>query len=223
METPGPKIYESIEDLPHTLPVFPLTGAMMLPRARLPLNIFEPRYLAMIDGALSANRVVGMIQPRPADPGTELPPLYDVGCAGRLTQFAETGDGRYLITLTGICRFRVKRELQVMTLYRQVEANWDGFENDLYPDESELPFERDSLVDALKTYFARFGQEVDWDALRAAPAEAMVGSLTAVCPFRPEEKQALLEAPTLRQRAEILVGLIEMAIAEDQGPTRSLQ
>ena len=153
----------------------------------------------------------------------EHPPLFDIGCAGRLTQFAETGDGRYLITLTGICRYRVKRELSVPTLYRQVEADYSEFEDDLFPDDSELPFERDSLIDALRTYFNRFGQQVDWDALRAAPAEAMVGSLTAVCPFRAEEKQALLEAPTLQARAEMLVGLVEMAIAEDQGPMRSLQ
>ncbi len=205
------------------LPVFPLTGAMMLPRARLPLNIFEPRYLAMIDGALITDRFVGMVQPRPSQPGTDYPPLFDIGCAGRLTQFAETGDGRYLVTLTGICRYRIKRELSVQSLYRQVEADYSEFEDDLFPDDSELPFERDSLIDSLRTYFNRFGQQVDWDALRAAPAEAMVGSLTAVCPFRAEEKQALLEAPTLQARAEMLVGLVEMAIAEDQGPMRSLQ
>jgi Lon protease-like protein len=218
----GPAIYESLEDLPPALPVFPLSRAIMLPRARLPLNIFEPRYLDMVDGALAGDRLIGMIQPRTSEFEQDRPALYDVGCAGRVTQFGETGDGRYLITLTGICRFRVARELSVTTLYRQVEADWSAFEADLVPDESELPFERQCLIDSLRTYFSKFGQKMDWQSMAAAPAEALVGSLAAICPFSVEEKQALLEARTLKTRAEILTSLIEMAIVADtpgrQGP-----
>ncbi len=219
---PGPVTYEAADDLPHAIPVFPLSRTIMLPRARLPLNIFEPRYLAMVDGALAGERVIGMIQPRTSEFERERPELFGVGCAGRITQFSETGDGRYLITLTGICRFRVARELSVTTPYRQVEADWRDFESDLSPDDSELPIERESLIDSLRTYFAKFGQQVDWQALKTAPAEALVGSLAAICPFSAEEKQALLEARDLKTRAEILTGLIEMAIVADtpgrQGP-----
>jgi len=216
----GPVTYESVEDLPPAIPVFPLSRTIMLPRARLPLNIFEPRYLAMVDGALAGDRLIGMIQPRASEFEQDRPELFDVGCAGRITQFGETGDGRYLITLTGICRFRVARELSATTPYRQVEADWSGFENDLSPDMSELPFERQSLIDSLRTYFSKFGQQVDWQSMAAAPAEALIGSLAAICPFSVEEKQALLEAKDLKTRAEILTSLIEMAIVADT-PGRS--
>jgi len=187
----------------------------MLPRARMPLNIFEPRYLAMVDGAMAGERIIGMIQPRTSEFEKERPDLFEVGCAGRVTQFSETGDGRYLITLTGLCRFKVARELSTTTPYRQVEADYAGFDADLSPDLSELPFERESLIDSLRTYFAKFGQQVDLASMGAAPAEALVGSLAAICPFSVEEKQALLEAKTLKTRAEILTGLIEMAIVAD--------
>lgn len=209
---PGPATYDTTDDLARVIPVFPLSRTIMLPRARLPLNIFEPRYLAMVDGALAGERLIGMIQPRTSEFERERPPLFDVGCAGRIVQFSETGDGRYLITLAGVCRFRVARELSTTTPYRQVEADWAGFEDDLSPDDSELPFERESLIDSLRTYFTKFGQPMDWQALRDAPAEAVVGSLASICPFSAEEKQALLEAPDLKTRAEILTGLIEMAI-----------
>jgi len=212
---PGPVIYESVLDLPAVVPVFPLSRTIMPPRARLPLNIFEPRYLATVDGALSGERMIGVIQPRTSEFENERPDLFDVGCAGRITQFSETGDGRYLITLTGVCRFRVARELLATTPYRQVEADWSRFESDLVPDASELPFERESLIDSLRTYFAKFGQPVDWQAMSAAPAEALVGSLASICPFSVEEKQALLEAIDLKTRAEILTSLIEMAIVAD--------
>jgi len=212
---PGPITYESLDELPRAIPIFPLSRVIMLPRARLPLNIFEPRYLAMVDAALSGERIIGMIQPRVSEYEAERPELFDVGCAGRLSQFSETGDGRYLISLTGICRFHVARALSATTPYRQVEADWAGFESDLNPDTSELPFERESLIDSLRTYFSKFGQQVDLAAMQAAPAEALIGSLAAICPFSAEEKQALLEAKDLKARAEILTGLIEMAIVAD--------
>jgi len=217
---PGPVTYENVEELPHAIPVFPLSRTILLPRARLPLNIFEPRYLAMVDGALGGERLIGMIQPRTSEFEQERPALFDVGCAGRLTQFGETGDGRYLITLSGICRFRVARELSVTTPYRQVQTDWNEFGDDLTPDLSELPFERQSLIDSLRTYFAKFGQQVDWQSMAAAPAEALIGSMAAICPFTVEEKQALLEAEDLKSRAEILTSLIEMAIVSDT-PGRS--
>lgn len=216
----GPLTYESVEELPPAIPVFPLSRTIMLPRARLPLNIFEPRYLALVDGALAGDRLIGMIQPRVSEFEQDRPELFDVGCAGRITQFGETGDGRYLITLTGICRFRVARELSTTTPYRQVEADWSSFESDLSPDMSELPFERQSLIDSIRTYFSKFGQQVDWQSMAAAPAEALIGSLAAICPFSVEEKQALLEAKDLKTRAEILTSLIEMAIVADT-PGRS--
>ena len=212
---PGPVTYEVISELPPVLPLFPLSRTIMLPRARLPLNIFETRYLAMIDSALAGDRLVGMIQPRTSEFEDERPALFEVGCAGRVTQFSETGDGRYLITLGGICRFRLARELPVTTPFRQAEVDFTEFENDLPPDDSELPFERESLIGSLRTYFAKFGQDMDWQALATAPAEAVVGSLSALCPFSVEEKQALIEAPDLKTRAEILTSLIEMAIVAD--------
>lgn len=214
---PGPRTYDSVEELPHAIPIFPLSRTIMLPRARLPLNIFEPRYLAMVDGALAGDRIIGMIQPRVSEFEQERPELFDVGCAGRITQFGETGDGRYFINLTGICRFRIARELSTTTPYRQVETDWSGFEGDLTPDMSELPFERQSLIDSLRTYFAKFGQQVDWQSMAGAPAEALIGSLAAICPFSVEEKQALLEAKDVKMRAEILTSLIEMAIVSDVG------
>jgi len=208
----GPVTFETLADLPQAIPVFPLCRVIMLPRARLPLNIFEPRYLAMVDAALAGERIIGMIQPRTSEFEKERPDLFDVGCAGRITQFSETGDGRYLITLTGICRFYVASELLATTPYRQVETDWALFEGDLDPDESELLFERNTLVTLLRAYFAKLGQQVDWKAFETAPAEALVGSLASICPFSAEEKQALLEAIDLKTRAEILTSLIEMAI-----------
>lgn len=219
----GPILSYAAEDLPPVLPIFPLPGALLLPRARLPLNIFEPRYLAMVDGALASDRLIGMIQPR-EDVRGDRPKLYDVGCAGRIVQFSETGDGRYLLTLAGVCRFRVARELSVTTPYRQIEAGWADFLADLEPAEDEDKVDRQDLLASLRIYFDRFGHKADWAGLESAPAEALVNSLSAICPFSPEEKQALLEAETLPDRADMLTSLVEMAIAEDTGrPNRPLQ
>lgn len=219
----GPVHHYDLQDLPTSLAVFPLPGALLLPRARLPLNIFEPRYLAMIDDALAGSRLIGMIQPREDVRGAS-PALYDVGCAGRIVQFSETGDGRYLLTLTGVSRFRVMSELTTTTDYRQVEPDWPPFLNDLEPADDEDAVDREQLLSSLRVYFERFGHKADWPGLHAAPAEALVNSLSTICPFSCEEKQALMEAETLADRGEILTSLVEMAIAEDTGqPNRPLQ
>jgi hypothetical protein len=209
--------------LPDVLPVFPLTGVLLLPRGRLPLNIFEPRYLAMTRDALAGERLIGMIQPSDASaapPGMSppgiagmSPPVYPVGCAGRLTQFSETDDGRYLITLTGIQRFRVREELPLLSGYRRVVPDWQSFARDRERP-AEPRFDRERLLRGLKGYFAQRQIEADFDAIDKAPGEYLVTSLAMACPFAPSEKQALLEAADLDARAELLTALVEMAAIE---------
>lgn len=215
MSEPYP--YRQPTDLPETFPVFPLTGALLLPRARLPLNIFEPRYLNMVDDALSSERLIGMVQP--ADPEADLaaPPLYPIGCAGRIISFAETEDGRYLITLTGVCRYRIKQELSSTTPYRQVVADFTAYRDDLRPAKDDKSVDRRRLLRVLKIYLEIQNLETDWESVERAPGEALVNSLSMICPFDPQEKQALLEAATLHDRSEILTALIEMANAPDVG------
>ena len=207
-----PRHYHSVEELPRTLPVFPLTGVLLLPRGQLPLNVFEPRYLAMVDTALAGPRLIGMIQPTEHESTGMKPPLSNVGCAGRLTAFGETDDGRYLITLTGICRFRVANELDVMTPYRQVQADYSEFAEDLLTADREIPRER--VTTALKHYVKRQQLKADWSSVTNAPAETLVNALAMLCPFEPTEKQALLEARTFDQRVETLIALLELSGAE---------
>jgi len=198
--------------LPHTLPVFPLTGVLLLPRGRLPLNIFEPRYLAMVEDALKTDRLIGMIQPTENGGRAPSPPMYPVGCAGRITQFAETDDGRYLITLTGVARFAVTEELTLgRGGYRRVVAEWDRFRRDC-EGEDEGTLDRPRLLNGLKAYFKLQEISANWDAIDATPDEKLVTSLSMICPFAPNEKQALLEAEDLTRRGEALIALIEMAI-----------
>jgi Lon protease-like protein len=218
----SPRPYQDMEDLPHALPVFPLTGALLLPRAHLPLNIFEPRYLAMVDTALAGNRLIGMIQPAEpeAEETSDKPALSSVGCAGRLTAFRETEDGRYLITLTGICRFRAGPELKVTTPFRQLQPDFSPYLDDLHPIElDEESFPRAELLEAFKSYLARRDLKADWDAAAEAPAETLVGALATLCPFEPPEKQALLEAKSWQARVETLIALFEMSGAEPSGGT----
>lgn len=200
-------------ELPAVIPVFPLTGAILLPKGQLPLNIFEPRYLRMIDDALAGSRVIGMIQPRENDEASK-PPLYDVGCAGRITSFQETGDGRYLISLHGLSRFRVATELGAATPYRQVGADYTPFAGDMSEDRSGAAVDRERLFDAMRGYFASEGLSTDWKEAGAAPTEALVNSLAMGCPFAPNEKQALLEAGTLADRADCLIALMRMSGGE---------
>jgi uncharacterized protein len=208
--------YHGPGDLPEVIPVFPLAGALLLPRGQLPLNIFEPRYLAMIDDALrSGLRLIGMIQPDPAHPGTEdKPGLYKIGCVGRLTQIAESGDGRYLIQLTGIARFRIEQELGVVTPYRQCRVDFTPFKNDFTARQGESEVERDSLLKALKAFLEANNLKADWQGIENAPNEALVNALAMMSPYGAAEKQALLEAPDLKTRAALLVAVTEIELAK---------
>ena len=212
--------YQKAEDMPGSIPVFPLDGALLLPGSQLPLIIFEPRYIAMIDDAMSGRRVIGMIQTAPG-PG-EKPNLSPIGCAGRLTSYSETGDGRYLITLTGICRFRVTQELACLTPYRQVKADYAAFEDDIAHHAGKKNPPRRSFMGALRHYLDKRGLQLDWKTAEQAPADALVASLSMALPFDPAEKQALLEAPTLQDRYETLVALLEIdgAAEPDDDPPR---
>ena len=197
--------------LPAILPIFPLTGVLLLPRGRLPLNIFEPRYLAMTRDALAGERLIGMVQPsNPAGSGSN-PPVYPTDCAGRITSFAETEDGRFLITLTGTSRFRIREELPLLEGYRRVVPEWREFARDL-ENEDEAGFDRDRLLRGLRAYFRQHQISADWDAVTAVPGERLVTSIAMICPFEPSEKQALLEAPDLDERARLLTTIVEMAV-----------
>jgi len=211
--------FRKVADLPQAIPVFPLDGALLLPGGQLPLNIFEPRYLNMIDDAMAADRLIGMVQTRGDD--RERPALAPVGCVGRITSFAETPDGRYMITLTGLCRFNLGDELPVRTPYRQVRARFEAFERDLGASAPPPVLDRPRFLRALARYLDHRGLGVDWETAETAPAEALVNSLAMGLPFDPIEKQALLEAATLDARADALVALLEIdAIGgdDDAGP-----
>jgi Lon protease-like protein len=211
-----------LDELPQVLPVFPLPGALLLPRGKLPLNIFEPRYLAMIRDAMASSQMIGMIQPRgiAEEDGHPIPDdasLYDTGCVGRITSFEESADGRYTITLTGLCRFDVTQEIEGREGYRRVMASYAPYEGDLLPADDRVPG-RDRLLGALRTYFEREGVAADWTAVTSSGDEPLVTALSMICPFGPEEKQALLEAPTIGRRTELLAALIEMAsLAKNDG------
>lgn len=208
----------SFEDLPATLPVFPLPGVLLLPRGKLPLNIFEPRYLNMARDALATDRLIGMIQPLPATGGTEAGSraLYRIGCAGRITQFQETDDGRFLITLSGVCRFVVEQEIASMRGYRRVIADWSQFAGDL-DDDCSADLDRGLLVSRLKRYFETQGITADWDVIKETPDDRLVTTLAMVCPFESSEKQALLECDSLKARASMMLALLDMAVAGASG------
>jgi len=216
--------YRRIADLPQMIPVFPLDGALLLPGGDLPLQIFEPRYLNMIDDVMAGDRIIGMIQTRPGG-DRERPKLSQVGCAGRVTSYAETSDGRYLITLTGVCRFDAGDELIIPTPYRQVRARYDRFEADLAEDEAtQAPAAaRSRFAKALKRYLNRRELDIDWETAQSAPLEALVNSLAMGLPFEPAEKQALLEAPDLAGRFETLSTLLEIDGEDGDDEGRSLQ
>jgi len=199
-------------DLPPVIPVFPLPGALLLPRGRLPLNIFEPRYLAMVDHAMRTSRLIGMIQP--CSGSAAKPSLFPVGCVGRVTSWSETGDGRFLITLTGVARFQIETELETATPYRQVQACYKAFPHDLEDCEGDVEIDRTRLAAGLRCYLRQHKIDADWSSIERAPAEVLINSLAMICPFDVAEKQGLLEAPTLCDRARMLTTLIEMAAAK---------
>src|SRR5262245_34446304 len=209
-------IYKGSADLPENIPVFPLAGALLLPRGQLPLNIFEPRYLAMVDDSLrDGHRLIGMIQPDPAhSPSEEHPVLFKVGCIGRITQLAESGDGRYLMQLTGVARFRVEEELKVATAYRQCRITCVPFADDFVARKGEDAVDRKALTEALAAFLKANNLKTDWQGIESAPNEALVNALAMMSPYGVPEKQALLEAPNLKARAEMLVAMTEMELAK---------
>jgi uncharacterized protein len=213
-----------VEDLPGEFPVFPLSGALLLPRGKLPLNIFEPRYLAMTEDALGQGRMFGMIQPDPTSPETERgPSLFRVGCLGRLTSFSETDDGRYLITLTGVIRFAIAAEIAMQRGYRRVRADVSAYLPDLAREARPIDLPRDTLLASLRSYFTHRGFDANWDAIKRLPDDMLVVTLAMVCPFEPAEKQALLEAPTEADLASTLLTLLKMgAVSQDQPGGRSV-
>ncbi|MDU8929265.1 LON peptidase substrate-binding domain-containing protein [Alisedimentitalea sp. MJ-SS2] len=204
------------QDLPEVISVFPLPGALLLPRSRLPLHIFEPRYLTMLEDALKTpERLIGMVQPFEAPDGSDT--LMTIGCAGRVTQFSETEDGRYMITLTGISRFRIVEEVEGFTPYRRAQVNWDGFDRDRAGKDRDPTFDRSRFMDLLHRFFAAKGFDTDWDTLKEADDELLINSLSMLLEFDPEDKQALLEAPSLATRRETLITLIEYALHGGNG------
>lgn len=218
------KDYNRPADLPQKLPVFPLPGALLLPRADLPLNIFEPRYLEMISDALSGDRIIGIIQPRDESDTSDRPKLMKVGCAGRITSYAETPDGRMLVTLTGVSRFSIKSEMTVTTPYRQVDANFKPFAIDLVMDLGANEVNRPALLTAFKDYLSANNMSADWSEINAASTEVLVNTLSLLAPYPASEKQALLEAPDLKTRADVLVALTEMALSKSfSGKRHKLQ
>ena len=212
----------TFEDLGTTISIFPLTGVLLLPRGCLPLNIFEPRYLNMASDALKTDRMIGMIQPTDGADTAENPKIYSTGCAGRIVSLEEHDDGRYLIMLKGTARFDIVEELETERGYRRVVPNWEPYAPDLEEPSGAIP-DRGKFLSSLRQYFDINSMDANWDAIEGAPCERLVNSIAMICPFEPSEKQALLEAPTLENRIEILAALINMAIMSNNGASNDKQ
>ena len=208
--------YNGPADLPEVIPVFPLAGALLLPRGHLPLNIFEPRYLAMIDAAFREDRLIGIIQPRD-ETTSATPDLAAVGSVGRITEFGETGDGRYIITLTGIARFRLIEEVTTSEPFRRARVSFQPFEVDFVPRYGEDEVDRNALIVTLRAFSDAKEVEIDWDSVDKAPTEALVNALSMMSPYGLKEKQALLEAPNLKTRSELLIAITEIELAGSDG------
>lgn len=220
------KRYQTIAELPPVLPVFPLPGALLLPRTELPLNIFEPRYLALFEDSMASHRVIGMIQPAIPAKGTaemDKPELTRVGCAGRITSYAETDDGRLLVALTGICRFEVEHELAVATPYRQLAVTYDGFAADLAVDNESRSVNRDAVLKAFRQYLEANNMSANWDEVAQIGTENLVNALSQLAPYPAPDKQALLEAPNVKARADMLIALTELALARTGNGAGTLQ
>ena len=205
------------EDLPTKIPIFPLTGVLLLPHGKLPLNIFEPRYLNMITAALAGHRMIGMIQPTGPNEGDQ-PDIYKTGCAGRITSFNESEDGRYLVTLSGLIRFDLAEELPLRDGYRVAVPDWSPYCDDL-AEETSAGVDRDRMLRALKGYFTVNDVDANWDAIKDTTTDRLVNALAMMCPFQPSEKQALLEALSLGDRANVMVALLEMALVANDEST----
>ncbi len=205
--------YRRTTDLPPRIAVFPLNGALLLPRGHLPLNIFEPRYLEMVEDAMSGSRVIGMVQIAKTGAPVDSPELQAIGCCGRITSYAEVPDDRLMITLTGICRFHIVDEIEVTTPYRQVAVSFDDFAGDLIPGSGQDEVDRGVLLKTFKAYLDANSMDADWNEISSASNETLVNALSMLSPYPPQEKQALLEARDLKARAEVLVALTEMNLA----------
>lgn len=212
--------YTAPSELATIIPLFPLEGVLLLPRCQLPLNVFEPRYLAMIDAALAGNRLIGIIQTAPEQPPLAVPgapEIVGVGCVGRITEIAESGDGRYLLNLSGVARFRIVAEVDAGTPFRQARVDYEAFRDDFTPNAGAEAVDRGALLRTLADYLDANRLEADWKSIKDAPNEALVNALAMMAPFGPREKQALLEAPSLASRAEMLIAVTQMAMARTGG------
>lgn len=220
----GNRRYETAKDLPGEIPVFPLSGALLLPSGQLPLNIFEPRYLAMVDAAIASDRLIGMIQPAlDATQGFAHPPLCQIGCVGRITQLSETGDGRYLITLSGISRFRIAEEVDAGTAYRRCRIDVDEFPDVAEPRKGEDAVDREALLRTFRSFLKANSLEADWESVNRASNAGLVTALSMMSPWGPAEKQALLESPDHAERARTLIAITEIALADANAPAAPLQ
>ncbi len=219
----GNRRYETPGDIPESVPVFPLAGALLLPSGQMPLNIFEPRYLAMVDAALAGDRLIGMIQPALDAQEGPHPPLCTVGCLGRITQFAETGDGRYMITLSGVSRFRIVEELAAGAPYRQCRISLDGFADLTEPRGGEDAVDRTALLRTFRDYLEANDLKADWDSVNKATNAGLVTALSMMSPWGPPEKQALLECADHAERARTLIAITEMELAQTNAPATPLQ
>ena len=209
--------------MPASLPLFPVAGALLLPRRPIQLTIFEPRYLTMLDDALGGERLIGMIQPTAGDDAIgPAPELYSIGCAGRIVQYAEIGDGRCFLTLMGVARFRLAEELTTLTPYRMVRSDYEVFASDFVEGFGEPEVDREALVEALRDFAHANDMKIDWDDVQKAPNEALVNALSMMSPYGAKEKQALLEAPDLKSRAEILVAISQIELAHGSDSPRHL-
>lgn len=217
------RTFASAADLPQTLPLFPVAGALLLPRRPIQLNVFEPRYLAMLDDALSGERLIGMIQPKAGDDAVGAnPELCEIGCVGRIVQYAEIGDGRCFLSLMGVARFRVAEELTTLTPYRMGRADCSGFPLDFIEGAGEGEVDRNSLLNALRDFAKANDLNIDWEDIREASNETLVNSLAIMSPYGAREKQAMLEAEDLKARAEILVAIAQINLAGGSAAPRSL-
>jgi uncharacterized protein len=222
MPMPNTGRYRTLADLPDTLKLFPLPGALLLPRSELPLNIFEPRYVAMVNDAMAGDRLIGMIQPEQENSDLSgNPALFKIGCAGRITSFAETPDERILINVTGISRFAIEEELDTTTPYRQIKASFAPFTDDLVPGHRQDEVDRPALLKVFRAYLDANDLSTDWREVERASTEALVNTLSALAPYESRDKQALLEAASLKARAEVLVALTEISLARAGGPAHS--
>lgn len=211
--------YQGPQDLPDVIPLFPLGGALLLPRGQLPLNIFEPRYMTMVDDVLRSHRLIGMIQPQDDEAGSG---LYETGCVGRITQLQETGDGRYNLTLTGVARFQLREEMAALTPYRQGRVDYAMFSGDFQEADDTL-VDRDGVLRALRQFAKANRLRIDWKDINEAPNEALVNALAMMSPFGIKEKQALLEAGDLKTRADVLIAITEMDLARGTTPHSTMQ